>query len=127
MKSIFKRNFHWMLVFLMKILGYIIALNLIVLPILWVLKILYLFTPTLVYEAILTIFIGVLQILASFIYRENNIPYRMGFRTGWFDFRKFAKLKPRERQRYRQEGAIMVTIGLILCAVTIIVHFSIPY
>lgn len=116
-----------MLVFVMKISGYIIALNLIVLPILWVLKILHLFTPILVYEALLTIFIGVLQILASLIYRENTIPYRAGFRTGWFDFRKFAKLKPRERQRYRQEGIIMATIGLILCAATIIVHISIPY
>ena len=124
MRSIFKRSVHWMLAFVMKVLGYIIALNLIILPILWILKILYLFTPILIYEGFFTAFIGVLQILGSFIYRENSIPYRWGTRTGWFDFKKFAKLKPKERQRYRQEGTVMVIIGLILSVVTIIVHFS---
>jgi len=49
----------------------------------------------------------------------------MGFRTGWFDFRKFAKLKPKERQRYRQEGTIMVMIGLVLLVGITIAHFFI--
>ena len=125
MRFIFKRNVHWMLAFVVKILGYIIILNLVILPILWILKILYLSTLILMYEALFTLIIGVFQILGTFIYRENSIPYRLGFRTGWWDFRKFAKLKPEERQRYRQEGIIMVIIGFLLLAATIITHFFI--
>lgn len=110
--------------FVMKISGYIIAFNLIILLILWIFKILDLFTPILIYEALFILILGVFQILGSYIYRKNSIPYWGGFRTGWFDFGKFAKLKPEERQRYRQEGTIMVVIGLALCVAAIIVHFS---
>jgi len=124
MRPTFRASYHWMLAFVTKILGLLVVLNLIVLPILWVLKILYLFTIVLAHEGFFTTFIGVLQILGSYIYRENSIPYRGGFRTGWFDFRKLAKLKPEERQRYRQEGKIMVIIGLIICVAIIIMHFS---
>lgn len=98
----------------MKILGWIAALNLIVLPVLWILKILNLLTLILIYEALLILILGAFQILSSYIYRKDSIPYRMGFRTGWFDFQKFAKLKPEERQRYRQEGIIMVIISIAL-------------
>ena len=125
MKFIFKRNVHWILMFVLRISGYIITANLIILPILWILKILHLFSLILIYEGFFTIFIGVLQVLGSFIYRENSIPYRLGFRTGWFDFRKFAKLKPEERQRYKQEGIIMAMIGFIPLITAIIVHFFI--
>jgi len=112
-----------MLVFVLKILGYIITSNLIILPILWILKILYLFTLILIYEGVFTAFIGILQILGSYIYKENRYPPQYAL-TKWFDFRKFAKLKPKERQRYRQEGKIMMVIGLILCVATIIIQFS---
>lgn len=125
MRFIFKPSFHWMLVFVMKILGLIVVLNLMILPVLWVLKILNLFTLILIYEALFILTIGAFQILGSYIYRKNSIPYRLGFRTGWFDFKKFAKLKPTERQRYRQEGIIMVIIGLVLLFGTIIAHFYI--
>ena len=123
MKFIFKRNFQWTLAFGIKILGYIVILNLVILPILWILEILYLSTLILVYEALFTSSIGVFQILCSFIYRENSIPYRMGFRTGWWDYKKFAKLTPEERNRYRKEGIIMIMIGFILGLIAIIVHF----
>jgi len=113
-----------MIVFVMKILGYILALNSAILFIVWILKALDLFTAILIYEALFVLILGVLQILSSYIYREDNIPYRWGSRTGWFDFRRFAKLKPEERQRYRREGTIMVIIGIILCVATIIVRFS---
>lgn len=125
MRLIVRRRFHWMLQFAMKIFGWIILLNLVVLPILWGLKILRLFTVILMYEAIFILIVGVFQILGSCIYREDSIPYRMGFRTGWFDFEKFSKLKPEERQRYRQEGIIMVIIGLVLFFGTLIAHFYI--
>jgi uncharacterized membrane protein HdeD (DUF308 family) len=49
----------------------------------------------------------------------------MGARTGWFNFEKFAKLKPEERQKYRVEGIIMIVIGLFLLFGTIIAHFCI--
>jgi hypothetical protein len=125
MQLIVRPSFHWMLAFAMKILEWIILLNLIVLPILWVFKILYIFTFVLIYEAIFILIIGVFQILGSRIYREDSIPYRMGFRTGWFDFKKFSKLKQKERQRYRQEGIVMVVIGLVLLVGTLIAHFYI--
>lgn len=116
-------SFHWMLAFAMKILGWIILLNLIVLPILWVFKILYIFTFVLIYEAIFIVVVGVFQILGSRIYREDSIPYRMGLRTGWFDFKKFSKLKQKERQRYKQEGIVMLVIGVALIFGTLIAHF----
>ncbi|MFQ6064997.1 MAG: hypothetical protein ACE5L6_05925 [Candidatus Bathyarchaeia archaeon] len=108
----------------MKVIGYIAALNMIVLTFLWFLELLYLLIFILIYEALFILILGVFQILASYIYRKNSIPYRTGFRTGWFDFRKFAKLKPEERQRYRKEGRIMIAIGLALCIAAIIVYFS---
>jgi len=49
----------------------------------------------------------------------------MGSRTGWFNFEKFAKLKPEERMKYRQEGTIMIILGLTLLIATTILHFSI--
>jgi hypothetical protein len=109
--------------FLAKILGLLVVLDLTVLPILWVLGTPCLFAVVLTYEGFFVAFLGVLQILASYIYRENSPPYREGFRTGWFDFKKFAKLKPEERKRFRQQGMIMAVIGLMLLAGIIIVHF----
>ena len=125
MTPIFKASFHWVLAFVMKISGWIVVLNLIILPILWVLKILRLFTLILIYEALFISILGVCQILGSYIYRKNSIPYRIGFRTGWFDFKKFSKLKPKERQRYRQEGIIMVMIGLVFLFGIIVAHFCV--
>lgn len=125
MRLTVKPSYHLMLQFAAKIFGWIILLNLVVLPILWVFEILHLFTVILMYEATFILVLGVFQILGSCIYREDSIPYRMGFRTGWFDFRKFSKLKSRQRQRYRQEGIIMAIIGLALFLGSVIVHFYI--
>ena len=110
--------------FVVKVLGYISIFNLIVLPILWFLEATNLFTLVFIYEALFVLVIGIFQILGSYIYRENRYP-PSGVITGWFDFKKFAKLKPEERQRYRQEGKIMIIMGVVQCAATIIVHFSI--
>lgn len=124
MRLIFKPSSHRMLPFVVKILGWIVVLNLIVLPVLWILKILNLFTLLLIYEALFILIIGVLLILGTYIYRKDSIPCRWGgSRTGWFDYKRFAKLKPEERQRYRQEGKIMIIIGLVLLFGTIIAHF----
>lgn len=127
MRPDFTTSLHWLLAFVTKTLVYLTAINLMILLILWILKILHLFTPILIYEGFFTSFIGTLQILSSYIYREKGTTYRWGFRTGWFDFKKFAQLKPEERQRYRQEGKIMIIIGLILMVSTIIIHFSLTY
>lgn len=126
-----KPGSHWMLAFVVKILGWMVVLNLIVLLILWVLKVLNLFTLILLYEALFILIVGVFQILGTHIYRRNSIPYHrgvfgwVGSRIGWFDYKRFAKLKPEERQRYRKEGIIMVIIGLVLLIGTIIAHFYI--
>lgn len=122
-----KSSSHWMLACAMKISGWIVVASLIVLPILWILNFLHLFTLILAYEALFTLAIGVFQILSSYIYRKDSIPYRWGGRTGWFDFRKFAELKPKERQRYRQEGTITAVIGFIVLTATITIHFSVFY
>jgi len=124
MSFVFKPDSHWVLRFVGKILGWLMVLNSIVLPLLWFLKILNLFTLILVYEALLISIIGILQVLSSYIYRKNSIPSRYQGRTGWFDFRRFAKLKPKQRQRYRQEGKIMILLGIMLLVVTLILHFS---
>lgn len=121
MSSIFR---HWVLRFVAKILGCTLVLNLTVLLILWFQRILSLFTLILVYEALFILIIGLLQILSSYIYRKNSFPSRYAGRTGWFDFRKFAKLKPKERQRYRQEGKVMVIIGLVLLVIMIVTYLS---
>jgi hypothetical protein len=123
MRSSFRVSHLWMLGLVLRILGLLVVLNLMVLLILWLLKILYLFAVVLAYEGFFVAFLGVLQILGSYIYREDSIPYRGGFRTGWFDFRKFAKSKPEERKRFRQEGIIMIVIGLTLLVGLAIVHF----
>jgi len=114
-----------MLAFVIKIIGLLVVVNLIVLPILWILKILHMFTLVLMYESLFILFIGVFQILSSYIYKENSIPYRGGFRTGWVDFKKFARLKPEERRRYRQEGIIMAIVGLLFLLGIITTHFYI--
>ncbi len=124
MSLILRSDSHWVLRFVAKILGWILVGNLIVLFVLWFVDILSLFTLILVYEALLILFIGVLQILGSHIYRKNSIPSRYEGRTGWFDFRRFAKLKPEQRQRFRQEGKVMVVIGLVLLVFALVTHFS---
>jgi hypothetical protein len=121
-----------MVTFVLKILGYITALNLAILPILSILKVLYLFTFIFIYEALFILIIGALQILGSYTYRENKYHLSItakrwfDFRKYWFDIRKFAKLTTEERQRYRQEGIIMIIIGFTLLVATIIVNFYTP-
>ena len=77
MRFPFKRNVHWMLPFVLKTIGYLVALNLIVLPILWLLESLHLLTLILIYEALFISIIGIYQILGSRIYRENSIQYTL--------------------------------------------------
>jgi len=125
MRSGLKRDANWTLAFVTKILGWIVVLNLTILPILWILKIPHLFTLALTYEALFILIIGVFQILGSYIYKESSIPYRWGARPKWWDYRRFARLKPEERQRCRQEGLIMVIIGLVLLFGIIIAHLCI--
>jgi len=110
-----------MLAFALKTLACIGALSLIAFLVLWILGILSLLTLILAYEGFFTAFLGVLQILSSFIYRENSIAHRWGgARTGWFDFRRFAKLKQEERQKYRQEGAILTLIGFLILSISLL-------
>ncbi|UCG45726.1 MAG: hypothetical protein JSV58_02830 [Candidatus Bathyarchaeota archaeon] len=110
------------LIAIAKIAGWISAASLIAAVLLWIFDSLHLLILAITYEALFTLIVGVVQTLSSYVYKKDSIRYRWGFRTRWFDFAKFAKLKPRERQRYRQEGAITVAIALILLAVTIILQ-----
>jgi hypothetical protein len=124
-----KPRYNWVLKFVAKIFGWIVFLNLLVLPILWALNLLHLFTLISMYEATFILILGLFQILGARICKEDteraHIPYRMPFRTYWFDFKKFSNLKPRERQRYRQEGIIMAIVGLALFVGSLIKYFYI--
>jgi len=116
--------------FAIRVLRWIALFSLIVLLILWAFDSLYLFTLILVYEALVILALGAFQILGTYIYRSNSTHSGMhwagqGSRTGWFNFKKFADLKPEERKRFRQEGKIMIIISIMLLVVTIIIHFSI--
>lgn len=122
MRFISNPSLHWILAFVLKVLGWVAGLNLIVLLILWVLEVLHLFTLILIYEALFILVVGVFEILGSYIYRKNSLPYRWGPRTGWFDFKRFAELKPEERQRHRLEGLILAIIGLGLLCATVVSH-----
>ncbi len=128
MEPVSKSSSLWMLAFALKILACIGVLNIGAVLVLWILGVPSLLILILVYEGLFTAFLGVLQILSSLIYRENSVTQRSvrawgGARTAWFDFRRFAKLKTEERQKYRQEGAIMVLIGFMLLLVSIAAHF----
>ena len=74
----------------------------------------------LAYEALLILGYGVIQFLGSWIYREDSVVYRHGGRTAWWDFRRFAKLSPEERERYRQEGLILAVIGAIMMLLVLV-------
>lgn len=121
------RNVHSVLAFVVKILGYIMVLNLTISLILLALGIFGLFAIVLTYEALFISIIGFFQILCTYIYRENRCPSFPAVTAKWFDFRKFAKLKPEERQRYRKEGKIMIIIGLATCIAAVIIHFYITH
>jgi len=124
-RPISNQDFHQMVKFVVKNLGYVMVANSVVLAVLWILRDLHLFTPILMYEVVFISGLGVLQILASRIHKGDGLSYRWGkYRAYWLDLRKFAKLKPEERSRYRQEGKVRITIGVTLLIVTIILHFS---
>lgn len=74
----------------------------------------------LAYEALLILGYGVIQFLSSRIYKEDSVVYRHGGRTAWWDFKRFAKLSPEERERYGQEGLILVAIGTIMMIMIIV-------
>lgn len=109
--------------FVVRTVGYITVFDLVILLILSVVRMFNLFVVVLVYEAIFITIVGVFQILCTYIYREDRYPSSY-VGTGWFDFKKFAKLKPEDRQRYRQEGTAMIIIGFAIGVALIIVHTS---
>lgn len=126
MRFIFKRNVRWIR-FTMKVLGYVAVVNLFVLPILWISNILS--AVIFVYEGALLVFVGGVQLLLSFVYHKKNYDSTIDQRypypgAGMLDLRiLFKRLTPEERKRYRQEGIIIVVIGLVLWLTTIIIHF----
>ncbi|TET62665.1 hypothetical protein E3J49_07605 [Candidatus Bathyarchaeota archaeon] len=77
------------------------------------------------------VFVGGVQFLLSFIYYKENCHSTINQRypypgSGSLDHRiVFKRLTTEERKRYRQEGKIMVMIGLILWLIAVIVHFFI--
>ena len=117
--------------FLTKVLGLLVVLDLVVFAVLWVLGIANLFGVVLTYEGFFVTLLGVLQVLSSYIHREDrgeterSVVYRRQFSPVWFDFRRFVKLAPEERKRYRQEGILMVIVGLGLLVGVVVLRFSV--
>ena len=74
----------------------------------------------LAYEALLILGYGVIQFLGSRIYKEDSVVYRHGGRTAWWDFKRFAKLSSEERDRYGQEGLVLVAIGATMMILILI-------
>jgi hypothetical protein len=89
-------------------------INFIIFAFLWAFQSLGMLLLILAYEALLILGYGGIQFLGSWIYREDSVVYRQGGRTAWWDFKRFAKLPPEERERYRQEGLVLVAIGAIM-------------
>ena len=108
--------------FALKVLAWLLTVNVTISLLLWALQTLSYLSVTLTYEALFLLILGAFQILSSRIYREDSVPSRYAERTAWWNFKKFAKLTPEERQRFRQEGVVMVTISIILLATIAIVH-----
>ncbi len=128
MRFVFKRNVGW-IKFVMKVFGYVAVVNLFVLPVLWISNILS--AVIFVYEGLVLVFIGGVQLLVSFVYYkkkyDSTIDQRYPYSgPAWLDQRiLFKRLAPEERKRYRQEGIIMVMIGFMLWLTAIITHFFI--
>jgi hypothetical protein len=95
-------------------------INLVISAFLWALQSLSMLLVILAYEALLILGYGVIQFLGSWVYREDSVVYRHGGRTAWWDFRRFAKLSPEERERYRQEGLILAVIGAIMMLLVLV-------
>ena len=131
MKSTSKVSRPWMFSFLTRVLGLVMVLDLVVFFVLWVFGIADLFGVVLTYEGFFVTLLGVLQVLSSYIHREDrgeteeSVVYRKMFSPVWFDFRRFAKLTPEERKRYRQEGILMVIVGLGLLVGVVVLRFSV--
>jgi len=96
------------------------VLNLAILAFLWALQNLNMLILILSYEALLILAVGAFQFLGSCIYREDSVAYQHGARTAWWDFKRFAKLTPEERERYRQEGLSLVAISVIMMLLILI-------
>lgn len=128
LKSTLERDIHWIR-FGMKVFGYVAAVNLFVLPILWVSNILS--ALVFVYEGAVLVLVGGAQFLLSFLYYRRNSDSKIDQRypypgSGWLDHRiLFKRLKPEERKRYRQEGMITVMVGFTLWLVALATHFLI--
>jgi hypothetical protein len=99
------------------------VINLIISAFLWVLQSLGMLLLILAYEAVLILGYGIIQFLSSRIYKEDSVVYRYGGRTAWWDFRRFARLSPEERERYRQEGLVLVAIGAIMMIMILVARF----
>jgi hypothetical protein len=95
-------------------------LNLVILALLWALQSLSMLLLILSYEAVLVLAFGAFQFLGSCIYREDSVTYGHAGRTAWWDFKRFAKLTPEERERGRQEAITLMVIGATMMLLILI-------
>lgn len=128
MKFVLWRNASWIR-FVMKVAVYVVTVNLFVLPVLWILGVLS--AIILVYEGTFLMLIGGIQFFVSFLYYKENAHSTIDQKypypgSGLLNHRiVFKKLKSEERKRYRQEGIIMVLIGLIVWLAAAVSHLLI--
>lgn len=110
--------------FVIKVLTYTALVNLVVLPILWISNTYS--ALIFVYEGAVLLFLGGVELLLSYIYYEKETSSTIDQKYPYpgpsiLNHRQvFKRLKPEERKRYRQEGVIMVVLGLSLGLVAIV-------
>jgi len=114
---------------MLKVLGWVAIINLLVLPVLWVLEMLS--ALVFVYEGAVLVFVGGVQFLLSLVYYRRNADRTVDQRypypgSGWLDHRiLFKRLTPEERKRYRQEGIVTASAGFGLWLIAIATYFLI--
>ena len=129
MRSILKRTPYW-LRFSAEVLVCVSAVNLSILPVLWLFNTLPTLILVIAYEGAILAIVGGIQLLLSFVHYKSNSDRTVDQRypypgSGWLDHKiLFGRLNPKARKRYRQEGKIMIILGLILWATAMIITIS---
>ena len=114
--------------FAVKVLAYVAVSNLLALPVVWLANIHY--AVVFAYEGIILVILGGIQFLLSCVYYvkdhystlDQKYPYPG---PSMLDLKRlFKRLTREERSRYRQEGMVMMTIGVALCLAAALVYLS---
>lgn len=114
--------------FAVKVLGYVAVSNLLALPVAWLADIRY--AVVFAYEGVILVVLGGIQFLLSCVHYvkdhystlDQRYPYPG---PSMLDLKRlFKRLTREERNRYRQEGTVMMAIGFTLCLAALFDYLS---